>query len=119
MIEQELKGLQTQLTKVEGEIKALKQEQAALSEKQATASNQRRSLLSRITELKQDGEPIVSEHAILRYIERIMGVDVDRIKTTILSPKIVEYINTFRSGTFPCDGFKVVVKDRCVVTIKE
>lgn len=61
----------------------------------------------------------VSDHAVLRYLERQAGIDVQAIKQAILDdPKLPGFIETLGgSGKFPVNGFQVVMKDYTVVTI--
>jgi len=72
---------------------------------------------SHIDKFKQ-GDPTVSEHAILRYLERVEGVNIGAIISKILHPKILEYSKTLGSGSFPHpEGFKVVIRDNVITTI--
>ena len=69
---------------------------------------------------KNQKEPVVSEHAILRYLERVEGVDIEAIKQKILSPKVREYIDTLVSGNFPLEEnnkIMIRVKNRVVVSV--
>ena len=63
-------------------------------------------------------EPIVTEHAMLRYIERVLGINLEEVKMQILNEKTLAMINSLGSGKFPGDGYKVVVKNRSVITIE-
>lgn len=42
--------------------------------------------------------PKVSEHAMLRYIERVLGVNVQRIAERLLPPQAVAHIKASKSG---------------------
>lgn len=65
-------------------------------------------------------EPIVSEHAILRYIERGMQFDIEQIRGNILSEKVRACIDTLGNGKFPIgNGLFAVVKDRTIVTVED
>jgi len=64
-------------------------------------------------------EIIISEHAMLRYIERALGVDLDAMKKEILTEALIAGVAFCRSGKFPIkDGIKAVVKNNVVVTIE-
>lgn len=64
------------------------------------------------------GDIHVTDHAVLRYLERYMGVNVDHIKSLILANGRGEMVRTLRSGRFPIDsGAKIVAKDGVVITI--
>lgn len=65
-------------------------------------------------------EVVVSEHAMLRYCERVYGFNLDEIKAAILTPSVAASIKTFGDGKFPSGtGFTVVVKNRVVVSLME
>jgi hypothetical protein len=60
----------------------------------------------------------VSDHAFMRYFERVMGFDLEMIKQEILSAPILGFIQVLGgSGSFPNDGYNVVLKDNTVVSI--
>jgi hypothetical protein len=70
----------------------------------------------------QAAAPIVSEHATLRYLERVKGVDLNAINKEILELGSLtnEKTKAFKDGTFNIgNGFVAVVKNRTIVTIKE
>ena len=63
---------------------------------------------------------VISEHAILRYIERVMGIDLEELKAKILPEDVLKKIKALEGvdGTYPCsEGFKVRIRDRTIVTI--
>lgn len=61
----------------------------------------------------------VSDHALVRYMERVMGVDTDALRKEILTEKVVNYIHYFKgSGSFPAaSGISYIVKDYVITTI--
>jgi len=64
-------------------------------------------------------DTIVSEHAILRYIERVMLVDLDEIKCRILSDDVISGVKNFGNGKFPVsDGVRAVAKGNVIVTVE-
>lgn len=114
----ELKGLQSQRTKFEEQLKLLKQERESLDNKIGDADRQLKEIFRRITQLQEKAKvPIVTEHAILRYLERAMGIDIDKIKQQILTKELLEMIDKFNTGVFTIDGIKYKVQNRAVVTI--
>jgi len=64
-------------------------------------------------------DPVVSEHAILRFIERHLDYDIETIKSLILSEDVLTCIDKFGNGKYPISGTsKAVVRDRVVVTVE-
>lgn len=64
--------------------------------------------------------PIVSEHAQLRYVERVLGIDLEEVKQKIMDSLNKDHLKQFKSGRFPLGDGKhmVVVRDRTVVTVE-
>lgn len=63
----------------------------------------------------------VSDHAVVRWIERVYGVDIDRLRARILSDirkgaAAAEHLRA-ESFTVRVDGNKYVVKRGVIVTI--
>ena len=64
--------------------------------------------------------PIISEHALVQYMRRVLGMDVDAIRDGILTPAQVEMVKTLGSCKIPLGGGLVAVaKDGRVVTLIE
>lgn len=62
-------------------------------------------------------EPVVSEHALLRYIERVMGLDLDAIRQQILNDKNRAAIAFAGNCRIKSGGVELIVKDRTVVSV--
>lgn len=64
--------------------------------------------------------PDVSDHALVRYFERVLGFDMQIIKQDILSDaflSIWKILEPARARIPFCEGFSVVVQDQIIVTI--
>ncbi len=60
----------------------------------------------------------VSDHAVVRYFERVYGMDVDKIRREIVSYHTELAILTCGNGRYPIgDRFQAVVEKNIVVTI--
>lgn len=69
---------------------------------------------------KLENRPLdVSEHAILRFFERIEGRNMEAIKQQIMDPSIIELMKVLgKNGTFPHpDGYSVIVRNNNIVTV--
>lgn len=112
----ELKTLQTRLRKAEAILEGLRDEQRAVSrrmaEAQATAD-----LLRRHIAALQDAGIVITEHAMLRYLQRVHGIDLEQVQREMLPANVEERIRTLGSGLFPVDGFSLRVRDGQVVTV--
>jgi hypothetical protein len=47
---------------------------------------------------------VVSDHAVLRYMERVLGLDVEVIRNTMLTASQVEVAKRMREGELPIGG---------------
>lgn len=118
---QELKGLQTQLAKARAEESTLKTEAAALQRKHTQARHAVQALEKRIEELSRTApEPTVSEHAMLRYLERVKGVDMEAVRQEILGNGTAEAITFAGNGRIKKGGTDItlIVQNSVVVTVK-
>lgn len=61
-------------------------------------------------------EAVVSSHALLRYVERVMGIDLKALERGLLSQEVRAAI---RAGAtrVTVDGISFVVKDNVIVTV--
>lgn len=119
-IERKIKGLKTQLKTLEGDASALKNEISVKQREYSQKINSINSIKEEISKLEKvdNSEFRVSEHAIVRYFERVKGFNIDDIQKEILNDKIKEMTKTIGSnGTFPNDGFSVIIKDSTVTTV--
>lgn len=60
----------------------------------------------------------VSDHAMLRYAERAMGLDTEAIKRKILAGDVADKVRLLGNGKFPIgDGMRAIIQDNVVVTV--
>jgi len=62
-------------------------------------------------------EPSVSEHAVLRYLERIKQIDINKVEPIILDEKTKQTIETIGSGRIPREDCTLIIKDKRVITL--
>lgn len=114
---QDLKRLNTQIGQCEGDVTALEEQradvQSAIKTKQAELARLR---TTRNALVANGGELVISEHAMLRYIQRVMGIDLDELAARVVSPAYRRRLATF-TGIVGGDGFRVRIKDGVAVTI--
>jgi len=115
-----IKNLQVLITKKELEQERLKDEFNALQSRRDKLSNQIKKYKEEIESLKSSTDSIiVSEHAILRYLQRVYELDIAKIEAEIVSPKLYSQVKEYGSGTYHSDGFSIKVVDGVVVTVIE
>lgn len=113
-----LKGLVSQLKKMEGDAEALKIE---VQNKQREYSSKLRAIETikeQINKLEKQNGVIVTEHAILRYLERVKGINLADISKEILTDEIKKFVAVIGgNGTYPNNGFSVKIVDYKIVTV--
>lgn len=117
---QELKGLQVRLEKATTERNQVHQEAGLLLMRQTELDSLKSKLSNEITALQNKNRtPIISEHALLRYIERVKGIDLEVLKGEILTDQLLASIKNMGNGKFPTGNeCKAVVKNNTVITIE-
>lgn len=119
MATHELKALQGQKQRIIEEKNVIKTQQQELKAKFDSLSSRERNIDDQIKALSAK-ELVISEHALLRFIERAMGFDLEAIKKTMLPDETKKLLETMGDGAWPLpSGFKAKVKDRTIVTIVE
>jgi len=114
----ELKALTSRKEQAERRLEALHKERAALDQKISGEQKDLGSIRSQIEKLTRKKKAVVvSEHAILRYLERVKGVDIEAAKKEILPAAVAGVAAELGTGEFPVGTHSVKVKDSVVVTI--
>ncbi len=57
----------------------------------------------------------LSDHALIRYLERVWGIDMDTVREEILTPPVVDAIRAGASSV-RVNGAMLIVENKCVVT---
>lgn len=113
----ELKSLETQLTRSEAELRAARTQQNEVNQSVNMLGQRIAALKAKINQAKST-DIIVSEHAILRYLERVTGIPIEEVKAAILPDGIKKLAMTAGSGKYPVGTHKIVVRGNTVVTIE-
>lgn len=111
------KRIKEKSVELEAQLARVKQAQRALAVMQSDLSQ----LQERLESMSSEGEIVITNHAVLRYIERVEGISPDELKKKILpqDDRIIDAIMTLGgSGTFPVGNtHSVVLKNWHVVTV--
>ncbi len=112
------KHLQVEIDRTQDEYNRAK-EKALVANQDCEQLRKRLEVLRKQLKTATDQEPVVSEHAILRYLERVLNIDIDAVRSAIMPAKTKHLVGQFRSGEFPTDedGVRAVAKNGVVVTI--
>lgn len=62
--------------------------------------------------VKTQRTPIVTDHALLRYLERYLQVDMEAVRASILTPSVVEAIRCGATAVHcPAEGMTLIVSE--------
>jgi predicted transcriptional regulator len=115
---QELKALKTRSVKLDSEYKELMKDVTELDRRRERIEKQRKELKAKIKQMEASDNIVVTEHAILRYLERIMNIDIEELRAEILTDKTRQQIKTLGNGRYPLEkGGKAVVKNNSIVSV--
>lgn len=108
-IQSKLVNLQKQIVDVAGRIVNLETQHASLQRAYKKAEEE----LERV-----DKDPlVVSEHAILQYMERVMGYDLNLVRNAIVPPDSAEKMLELGEGTHLVNDVRIVIQGNTVVTV--
>ena len=60
---------------------------------------------------------IISEHAVIRYIERVLGIDIKEIEKKIVDEETEKIIREMRPSRINKGEFSILIKDSTVTTV--
>jgi hypothetical protein len=110
----QLKLLQKQLPEFEAETKRA---QVSVSAKQKQLQKVRTEILNLQAELSSSSPDIgVSDHAVLRYLEKKFNLDIKSIRDEILTPMVRDCIKAGAISVNTC-GMKFKVSDKTITTV--
>ena len=113
----ELKHLLRRKEGLEQSVRLLKEQQKDITDR----LQKDKTILSKVNQdidrVKGSGKLVVSEHAILRYFERVMKFDIEEIKKKVLPEEQENQIKVLGSGTFSTETHRLKVRNGVVITI--
>ncbi len=110
-----LKSLQTRLSTTRQKILDLKNQSSGLNRELTRQFEIEEALENDIKTLTEQDIQI-SEHAILRYLERVQGVNIEQLKIEILPEATRTVILKNRTGRFKIENTHYVVVEEGIVT---
>lgn len=106
------------MIKQKSEIDLIRRERQLINERLSVAERNLKNTEEELKKLKTGNKIIVSEHAVLRYLERTMELDLKAVENEILTEETVSQYRTLGNGKYPVsNGCKAVIKDNVVLTI--
>jgi hypothetical protein len=110
--------LGVQKRKLEEDLVQIGSELKLLLDRQGEVQKKLRKIIQQLSALKIK-EPTVTDHAVLRYLERFRGINLEEIREEILTDERKEMILELGTIKLPLgENHRIIVKDGVVVTIK-
>lgn len=112
-----LKQLQTRRSQLEIELKELNESRREIQDKVNRVKDTLNSINAEVVSL-ENTKLVISEHALLRYLQRAKGIDLEQMKAEMINDKTINLINTLGTGKYPIGkGCRAIVKGRTVVSV--
>ena len=114
-----LNNLHKTLRADQKEIRRLDEEVESLQNQRRDARERVRKSEARIKILNND-KPIVTQHAVYRYLQRSVGMNISEIHEQMLTPTALDLMDkmAWADGKYPTgDGTQLVLKDGAIVTV--
>ena len=113
----EIEDLKSKIETIHGRISEHQREMTALQGEVAQMEATRRFLLSEVERRSRPTEDVrITDHALLRYVERVFKIDVDALRRQILTDGVAKGIE-HGASTITVNGAQFRVKDRSIVTV--
>ena len=111
------KSIANKRKNLESEELVLLQKKVKIQEQLNKVNQKKASIKKQIENLTKNFT--VSEHALLRYIEKSYNINLNDISNNILKNESLVKYDLFGNGEYPINkGLKAVIKDKVIVTIK-
>lgn len=111
------KHLEQELRALGREIETLKDEISVAQRTLLQKEKRQKQIVEKLA--SNEGNSIgVSDHAVLRYIERVFGFDLQDVRNQILTPDRVAAIKA-GANQITANGVKFVIRNKTVVTVKD
>lgn len=112
-----LKSLEAQLEKTTSDLELFRKKRSQIDQEISRNTRILKEIQYNMRAMKGQGL-IVTEHAMLRYLERVDGLNTDALKERILGEETIKNHKVLGDGKFPIKGGGLaVIKDNVIVTI--
>ena len=114
-----IKELESRKRRLEDTIRRLRADKSEISKEIGIKESSLRSIDQQLDRIRNaSGSVVVTEHAILRYLERVEGIDIEAVKNRMVSESAQRQIKNLGSGVFPVgSSHKLRVRKGHIVTV--
>lgn len=116
----------SRLKEFQGRLEKLKAEQAVIVMRRKEINKQEQEINSKIKRIKEEIGALtakgltMSEHAILRYIERVEVIHPNEVSEKVITEELKKMHSILGNGEFPIgeSGHSCIIKNGVIVSIK-
>jgi len=108
--------LSERLEKLEVEARPLREQLGNIDRTKHKLSEQLKEIRNKVDALKK--EPRVSDHAVVRYLERIYGFSFEDVRKELLTPVVIAAMAAGVDTVKTAKG-KLKIRENCVVTVTD
>jgi len=112
----DVKKLHSKKSRLKRQLKEIREEKFEVSQREYHTVRSITDINKKL-DTYRDGKLVVSDHAMIRYMERIKHLDLEELKKLIVPEDTEKLIEKLGSGKFPAGTHHVVVKNKMVMTI--
>ena len=113
-----IKALKSQLSTLKQDASALSSEIRDKQIQLKVKTQQIRKKEEEINKLEFNGNIRVTEHAMLRYLERVKGIDLDKLEKEIITEEVINMVKVLGgNGSYPNNGVSLKMKNGTITTI--
>lgn len=115
-----LKQLKTRSEELAIELEIVKKRLSEAGKEYQEKLNRKKSVDAAIESLEQEDVVTISDHAILRYLERVEGIDIETIREKLLTSSAIDIYHKLdnNNGTYPSgDGYSLVIRNNNIITV--
>jgi predicted ribosome quality control (RQC) complex YloA/Tae2 family protein len=117
MHQEDSKKLYDRKKKLERDLQEIRSTKYALQKEENLKQQELTKINDNLNKLKR-GELVITDHAIVRYMERVKNLPLEEVKKLLLPDSTRALIGELGNGKFPAGGtHSVVVKDNIVLTV--
>ena len=110
-----IKSLERQEKNMLDEIQELNNKKADINKILMGKNSELQKIRSRLKQLKSN--VILTDHAIVRYLERVEKVDIEKIKKILLDDKTAELIKTMQPSKIKRDSYSLLIIGSTITTV--
>lgn len=100
------------------EHRKLQESQAETRARLSAVTQNISNLKARISRFSAAQTPVqVTDHAIVRYLERVCGIDLDVVRAALDTPELRECVQRCATGRHTINGITYVTQDKALVTV--